>query len=67
MSAYNLIEWSGINALLYYGPTLMGELGLQGDRVTLMVSGGIGVVQFVAVLPVIIFIDRLGERAVLRH
>lgn len=67
MSASNLIEWSGINALLYYGPTLMGELGLQGDRVTLMVSGGIGVVQFVAILPVIIFIDRLGERAVLRH
>ena len=40
----------------------MGELGLQGDSVTLMVSGGIGVVQFVAVLPVIIFIDRLGKR-----
>ena len=55
-----LTEWSGINALLYYGPTLMGELGLQGDSVTLMVSGGIGVVQFVAVLPVIILIDRLG-------
>lgn len=39
----------------------MGELGLQGDKVTLMVSGGIGIVQFVAVLPVIICIDRLGK------
>ncbi|KAF7792729.1 hypothetical protein EIP86_003827 [Pleurotus ostreatoroseus] len=54
-------QWSGINALLYYGPTLMGELGLQDDRVTLMVSGGIAIVQFVAVLPVIICIDRLGK------
>ena len=54
-------EWSGINALLYYGPTLMAELGLQGDSVTRMVAGGIGLVQFVAVLPVIIFIDRLGQ------
>ena len=53
-------EWSGINALLYYGPTLMRELGLQGESVTLTVSGGIGIVQFLAVLPAIVFIDRLG-------
>jgi hypothetical protein len=55
------VEWSGINALLYYGPTLMHELGLQGDTVTLMVSGGIGIVQFIAVFPVILYIDRLGK------
>ena len=53
-------EWSGINALLYYGPTLMHSLGLQGDAVTLMSAGGIGIVQFLAVFPAIIFIDRLG-------
>lgn len=53
-------EWSGINALLYYGPTLMHELGLRGDTVTLMVSGGIGIVQFISVFPVILYIDRLG-------
>ncbi len=54
------IEWSGINALLYYGPTLMHSLGLQGDAVTLMSAGGIGIVQFLAVFPAIVFIDRLG-------
>ena len=53
-------EWSGINALLYYGPTLMHSLGLQGDAVTLMSAGGIGIVQFLAVFPAIVFIDRLG-------
>ncbi|OBZ69867.1 putative glucose transporter rco-3 [Grifola frondosa] len=58
-------QWSGINALLYYGPTLMHSLGLQGDVVTLMVSGGIGIVQF---LPFCsnVFIDRLGRKPLLR-
>lgn len=61
MSVVLVIEWSGINALLYYGPTLVHSIGLRGDRVTLLVSGGIGVVQFLAVLPSIVFIDRLGK------
>ena len=56
-----LLEWSGINALLYYGPTLVHSIGLRGDTVTLLVSGGISVVQFLAVLPAILFIDRLGK------
>ncbi|KAH9935235.1 general substrate transporter [Epithele typhae] len=59
-------QWSGINALLYYGPTLMQSLGLQGDSVTLMSAGGIGIVQFIAVLPAIAYIDRLGRRPLLR-
>ena len=53
-------EWSGINALLYYGPTLMRSLGLEGDAVTLTSAGGIGIVQFLAVFPAIAYIDRLG-------
>ncbi|KAI0089245.1 hypothetical protein BDY19DRAFT_944872 [Irpex rosettiformis] len=60
-------QWSGINALLYYGPTLMKELGLQGDSITLMVSGGIGIVQFISVFPVILCIDRLGRKPLLRY
>ncbi|KAI0796273.1 hypothetical protein BC629DRAFT_1592504 [Irpex lacteus] len=60
-------QWSGINALLYYGPTLMAELGLQGDTITLMVSGGIGIVQFISVFPVILYIDRLGRKPLLRY
>lgn len=54
------VEWSGINAFLYYGPTLMRSLGLQGDTISLLVSGGVGVVQFLAVLPAILYIDRVG-------
>ena len=60
------VEWSGINALLYYGPTLVKEIGLKGDTVSLVVSGGIGIVQFIAVLPAIAYIDKIGRKALLR-
>ncbi|KIK50759.1 hypothetical protein GYMLUDRAFT_51026 [Collybiopsis luxurians FD-317 M1] len=59
-------QWSGINALLYYGPILVRSIGLSGDTVTLLVSGGIGIVQFLAVLPVIGYIDEWGRRPLLR-
>ena len=59
--AYIRAEWSGINAFLYYGPTLMHSLGLRGDTISLLVSGGVGVVQFFAVLPAILYIDQVGE------
>jgi hypothetical protein len=54
------LEWSGINALLYYGPTLVESIGVRGNTVTLLVSGGIGIVQFLAVIPAIIFLDQWG-------
>ncbi|KAF6761513.1 monosaccharide transporter [Ephemerocybe angulata] len=59
-------QWSGINALLYYGPTLVQSIGLKGDTVSLLVSGGIGIVQFLAVLPAIVYIDRLGRKPLMR-
>ncbi len=38
----------------------MHSLGMQGEAATLLSAGGIGIVQFLAVLPAIAFIDRLG-------
>lgn len=52
--------------MLYYGPTLIQDIGLKGDTVSLVVSGGIGIVQFIAVLPAIAYIDRVGRKALLR-
>ena len=54
------VEWSGINALIYYGPLLMMRIGLDGDVLELLGSGGIGIVQFLAVIPAILYIDRIG-------
>jgi len=62
----SLLEWSGINALLYYGPTLVRSIGMRGDTVPLLVAGGIGIVQLLAVLPAIIWIDKVGRRLLLR-
>ncbi|KAF7298534.1 MFS domain-containing protein [Mycena indigotica] len=59
-------EWSGINALLYYGPTLVKSIGLKGETISLIVSGGIGIVQFIAVGPAVIYIDRVGRKPLLR-
>ncbi|KAH7911331.1 general substrate transporter [Hygrophoropsis aurantiaca] len=61
-------QWSGINALLYYGPTLVKNIGF-GDSTTnstLFIAGGIGIVQFLAVGPAIILIDRWGRKPLLR-
>ncbi|KAI5835369.1 hypothetical protein K523DRAFT_368348 [Schizophyllum commune Tattone D] len=59
-------QWVGINALLYYGPTLVASIGLQGEEMSLLVSGGIGIAQFIAVLPAVAYIDRWGRRPLLR-
>lgn len=54
------LEWSGINALLYYGPSLIQSIGLTGDTAMLVGSGFINIAQFVAVFPTILLIDQLG-------
>ncbi len=56
-------QWSGINALLYYGPTLLSTLGFSDN---LVISGGIGITQLVAVFPAIALIDRVGRKPLLR-
>lgn len=38
----------------------MRRIGLQGDILELLGSGGIGIVQFLAVIPAILYIDRVG-------
>ncbi|KAI0045874.1 hypothetical protein FA95DRAFT_1560753 [Auriscalpium vulgare] len=59
-------QWSGINALIYYGPLLMRSLGLNGTTVNLLVAGGVNIVQFFAVFPAILYIDKWGRKPLLR-
>ena len=63
LKCYCLTEWSGINALIYYGPLLMRNLGLNGNTINLLVAGGINIVQFLAVIPAILYIDQWGDYA----
>lgn len=39
----------------------MRSLGFNGSTVNLMVAGGVNIVQFLAVLPAILYIDRWGK------
>jgi len=60
------VEWSGINALLYYGPLLMERIGLEGDLVSLVMSGFINIVQLVSVVPAMFLLDSVGRKPLLR-
>lgn len=39
----------------------MRNLGFDGSTVNLMVAGGVNIVQFLAVFPAILYIDKWGE------
>jgi hypothetical protein len=38
----------------------MRSLGLNGGTVNLLVAGGVNIVQFLAVFPAILYVDRWG-------
>ncbi|KAK7203971.1 putative sugar transporter, high affinity [Myxozyma melibiosi] len=58
-------QWTGINAVLYYAPFIFQDLGLTGNSVSLLASGVVGVVMFLATIPAVIYIDNLGRKPVL--
>ncbi|KAF9515364.1 hypothetical protein BS47DRAFT_1372035 [Hydnum rufescens UP504] len=58
-------QWTGINAVLYYAPFMMRSMGVRGDTVMLISSGFVSIMQFLSVIPAIIYIDRLGRRPLL--
>ncbi|KAL1875723.1 hypothetical protein VTK73DRAFT_9912 [Phialemonium thermophilum] len=54
-------QFSGINAFIYYAPTLFRSIG-QSDEMSLVLSGVFNVLQLVAVAICFVVIDRLGRR-----
>ncbi|CCG80554.1 putative MFS monosaccharide transporter [Taphrina deformans PYCC 5710] len=57
-------QFVGINALIYYGPTLFQSLGLSYD-LQLSMSGVMNVMQLVGVTGSIFFMDHVGRRPLL--
>ncbi|KAL8681958.1 MAG: hypothetical protein Q9186_001966 [Xanthomendoza sp. 1 TL-2023] len=57
-------QFVGINALIYYSPTLFGTMGLDYDM-QLIMSGVLNVTQLVGVSTSIWTIDRFGRRPLL--
>lgn len=54
-------QFSGINAFVYYAPTLFTKLG-QGYEQSLILSGMINIGQMIGVVPAMIFMDNIGRR-----
>lgn len=58
-------QWTGINAILYYAPTIFKSLGLTGNTISLLATGVVGIVMFLATVPTVLYIDRVGRKPIL--
>ncbi|KAF1958569.1 general substrate transporter [Byssothecium circinans] len=58
-------QWTGINAVLYYAPTIFGGLGLNSNSVSLLATGVVGIVMFIATIPAVMYVDRWGRKPTL--
>jgi sugar porter (SP) family MFS transporter len=58
-------QWTGINAILYYAPSIFKDLGLTGNTNSLLATGVVGVAMFLATIPALIYIDQVGRKPVL--
>ncbi|KAL2024903.1 hypothetical protein VTK56DRAFT_3602 [Thermocarpiscus australiensis] len=58
-------QWTGINAVLYYAPSIFQQLGLDATTTSLLATGVVGIVMFIATIPSVLWIDRLGRKPVL--
>ncbi|TFK45826.1 general substrate transporter [Heliocybe sulcata] len=58
-------QWTGVNAILYYAPSIFTGLGLTGNTISLLATGVVGIVMFLATIPAVIWVDKLGRKPVL--
>ncbi|KAG7097509.1 hypothetical protein E1B28_004851 [Marasmius oreades] len=58
-------QMTGIDAIIYYAPTIFESLQLPGKTVSLLASGVVGIVFIVSTLPAIATIDHIGRRPLL--
>ncbi|KAL5526296.1 hypothetical protein ACEPAF_8019 [Sanghuangporus sanghuang] len=58
-------QWTGVNAILYYAPTIFQNLGLTGTTISLLATGVVGIVMLLATIPAVIWIDDWGRKPVL--
>jgi sugar porter (SP) family MFS transporter len=58
-------QWTGINAVLYYAPSIFKQLGLSDNTTGLLATGVVGIVMFLFTIPAVLYIDRVGRKPVL--
>jgi len=58
-------QFSGINAVLYYAPSIFADLGLSSNTTSLLATGVVGIVMLTATIPALLYIDKVGRRPIL--
>ncbi|CAO1617865.1 unnamed protein product [Jaminaea pallidilutea] len=58
-------QWNGINFVLYFAPFIFASVGLDGNTTSLLASGVVGIVQFLATIPAVLFADKVGRKPLL--
>lgn len=60
-----LQQLSGINAVIYYAPTIFSHAGLGSESTRVLATVGVGLVNFLVTILAMGLIDRLGRRSLL--
>lgn len=58
-------QWTGVNAILYYAPSVFKSLGLTGSTLSLLATGVVGIITFLGTIPAVLFTDQLGRKPIL--
>ncbi|KAF8656245.1 hypothetical protein AX16_002681 [Volvariella volvacea WC 439] len=58
-------QWTGVNAILYYAPSIFNALGLTGNTISLLATGVVGIAMFLSTIPAVIWVDKVGRKPVL--
>ncbi|KAH9945390.1 general substrate transporter [Epithele typhae] len=58
-------QWTGVNAILYYAPFIFKDLGLADNSTSLLATGVVGIVMFLATIPAVIWVDQSGRKPIL--
>ncbi|KAL9608198.1 MAG: hypothetical protein Q9167_006958 [Letrouitia subvulpina] len=58
-------QFTGINAVLYYAPSIFAALGTSSNTTSLLATGVVGVAMFLATVPAVLYIDKLGRKPVM--
>jgi len=58
-------QLTGINAVVYYAPQILGKAGFKDLQVKLLATAGTSIINFLATFLGIYLIDRLGRRPLL--
>jgi len=58
-------QWNGVNAILYYAPFIFQGVGITGGTLSLLATGVVGIVMFLATIPAVLYVDRFGRKTIL--